>query len=205
MSLSDIKITIFQNNQKQNVAKGKILFTHVGLSGPVILNMSKDIGELLKYGDVTLSLDLMPAQDHKMIDTRLQELFRENNKKKIKNTLSNLVPSAITPVLIELSHIDAETKCNSVTKEDRLKIVHLLKAIPVQVDKLLGVEKAIITNGGVMLDEVDFKTMRSRLYPNLYLIGDILNIDRPTGGYSLQLCFTSGFVAGTWATTKDDQ
>jgi len=197
VSLSDIKITLFQNDEKQEVVKGKILFTHVGLSGPTVLNMSKDIGELLKYGDVILSLDLLPQEDYSTLNTKLQELFREHDKKKFRNALSNLVPSAIAPVVVELSLIDAEKQCNSITREERLRVVNLLKGIPMHVDKLLGVEKAIITSGGVVLSEVDFKTMRSRLIPNLYLVGDILNIDRPSGGYSLQLCWTTGFVAGS--------
>jgi predicted Rossmann fold flavoprotein len=196
VSLADIKITLFQNNEKQGVLKGKILFTHVGVSGPTILNMSKDVGELLKYGSVALSLDLLPTLDYGALNTKLQELFKEHDKKKIRNALANLIPSAMVPVAVELSGIDPETQCNSVTREERLKLVNLLKDIPMQADKLLGVEKAIITSGGVALNEVDFKTMRSRLFPNLYLVGDMLNIDRPSGGYSLQLCWTTGFVAG---------
>ncbi len=196
VSLTDIKITTLQNGEKQDTKKGKILFTHVGVSGPTILNMSKDVGELLKYGEVTLSLDLLPSLDYGKLNLELQEIFKENDKKKFKNSLSGLVPSALAPIIIELSHIDSEKACNSITREERLKLVQLLKDIPLHVDKLLGVEKAIITSGGVSLDEVDFKTMSSRLYLNLYLVGDILNIDRPSGGYSLQLCWTTGFVAG---------
>lgn len=199
VTLSDIKIIVFQNNEKQGVAKGKILFTHVGISGPTILNMSKDVGELLKYGSVVLSLDLLPNEDHGKLNIKLQELFKKHNKKKFRNAFPNIIPSAIAPVIIELSKINPETQCNSITREDRLTLVNLLKGIPIQVQKLLGVDKAIITSGGVALDEVDFKTMRSRLFPNLYLVGDMLNIDRPSGGYSLQLCWTTGFVAGTSA------
>ncbi|MEI6479795.1 MAG: NAD(P)/FAD-dependent oxidoreductase [bacterium] len=196
VSLENVKITIFQNNEKQGVSKGKILFTHVGLSGPTILNMSKDVGELLKYGSVVLSLDILPKEDYGTLNTKLQELFKEHDKKNFGNALVNLIPSSITPIVIGLSGINPETKCHSVTRESRIKLIHLLKAIPMNVDKLLGVDKAIITSGGVALNEVDFKTMCSRLYPNLYLVGDILDIDRPSGGYSLQLCWTTGFVAG---------
>ena len=196
VSLSDIKITVFQNNEKQGVSKGKILFTHVGVSGPTVLNMSKDVGELLKYGDVTLFLDLLPKEDYGALNSKLQELFKEHDKKKFQNALSNLIPSAMAPVVVELSAIDKDKPCNSITREERLSLVNLLKSIPMQVKGLLGVRKAIITSGGVELSEVDFKTMRSRLYKNLYLVGDILNIDRPSGGYSLQLCWTTGFVAG---------
>ncbi|MBX4198334.1 NAD(P)/FAD-dependent oxidoreductase [Candidatus Parcubacteria bacterium] len=197
LALPNAKITLFQNGVKQDMKKGKMLFTHVGLSGPVILNMSKDIGELLKYGEVVISLDILPELDPGALNTKLQEIFRsEHNNKKFKNALSGLVPSSLAPIIVELSGIDSEIQCNSITREQRVNLIQLLKNIPLQVDHLLGEEKAIITSGGVVLDEVDFKTMCSRLFPNLYLIGDILNIDRPSGGYSLQLCWTTGYVAG---------
>ncbi len=202
VGLKDAKITTFQNNKKQEVSRGKILFTHVGLSGPTILNMSRDIGELLKYGEVAVSLDLLPDFDHGQLNKKLQEIFKENTNKKFRNSLGSLVPSALATVLVELSLIGEDTPCNSVTREERLKLIDLLKGLRLNVDKLLGLEKAIVTSGGVVLSEVDFKTMQSRLFPNLYLVGDILNIDRPSGGYSLQLCWTTGFVAGTDSATK---
>lgn len=200
VSVPDIKITLLQNEEKQDVRHGKILFTHVGLSGPTILNMSKDVGELLKYGDVIISLDLLPTLDYGMLNTKLQDIFKEHTNKKFKNSLGGeggLIPSALAPIVIDLSGINPETPCNSVTREERLRLVTLLKDIRIDVDHLLGTEKAIITSGGVSLDEIDFKTMRSRLFPNLYIVGDMLNIDRPSGGYSLQLCWTTGFVAGS--------
>lgn len=197
VSLQNIKITMFQNKTNQGSVKGKILFTHVGVSGPTILNMSKDVGELLKYGEVVLSIDLLPNDDYGVLNTKLQELFRKHDKKKFQNSLSDIIPSAVAPVVVEQSGISGEKRCNSITREERLKLVNLLKSLPMNVKGLLGVEKAIITSGGVVLDEVDFKTMCSRLFPNLYLVGDILNIDRPSGGYSLQLCWTTGYVAGT--------
>jgi predicted Rossmann fold flavoprotein len=200
ISLTDIKISIFQNDKKQLSKKGKILFTHVGLSGPTILNMSKDIGDLLKYGPVIVSLDILPSEDNGTLNTKLQELFKEHDKKKFRNAIANIVPAKLAPIIVDLSLIDPEKECNSITREERIKLINLLKGIPMQVDKLLGVDKAIITSGGVSLDEVDFKTMSSRLFPNLYLVGDILNIDRPSGGFSLQLCWTTGIVAGDSST-----
>ncbi len=196
VSLADIKITLLQNNAKQDWKKGKILFTHVGVSGPTILNMSRDVSELLKYGEVVISLDLVPSLDYGKLNTKLQEIFKENDKKKFKNSLFSLVPSAVAPIIVELSDILPDTACNSITREQRLSLIKLLKDVPLHVEGLLGLEKAIIANGGVSPEEVDFKTMQSRLFKNLYLIGDILNIDRPSGGYSLQLCWTTGYVAG---------
>ena len=198
VSFNDIKISVFQNGKKQIFKKGKVLFTHVGLSGPTILNMSKDIGDLLKYGEVTIYIDMLPSEDYGTLNTKLQELFKEHDKKKFRNAITNIVPNSIAPIIVDLSKIDPEKECNSVTREERIGLINLIKGIPLSVEGLLGVDKAIITSGGVKLDEVDFKTMSSRLFPNLYLIGDILNIDRPSGGFSLQICWTTGIVAGEY-------
>lgn len=199
ISLADVRITIWQGGKKQGAAIGKMLFTHVGVSGPGILNMSKDIGELLRYGAVHLTVDLLPGQDDGMVNTGLLELFRAHDKKKLQNALGLMVPPAMASVVLEQSGVDAETPCNRVTREQRLKLAVALKAIRLEVERLLGVEKAVISNGGVVPEEVDFRTMRSRLYANLYLAGDMLHIDRPSGGYSLQLCWTTGHVAGAAA------
>ncbi len=196
ITLQDAKISLFQNGVKQQTNSGRLLFTHFGLSGPTILNMSRDVNELLKYGEVTISIDALPQLDYGQLNAKLQELLDANGKKKLKNTLDELVPAALSPIALELATIDPEIWCNKVSREQRLTLVQLLKALPAEVEGLLGVDKAIVTSGGVLLDEVDFKTMRSRRFPNLFLIGDILNIDRPSGGYSLQLCWTTGFVAG---------
>jgi len=196
LALQNIKLTLFQNDEKQDYKLGKILFTHVGISGPTVLNMSKDIGELLKYGEVVISLDLIPSRDYGELNTALQELFKTENLKKLKNTLGLMIPPAIVPTVITMTAIDPDRFNHSVTREERVKLVQVMKNIPMNVKGLLGVEKAIVTSGGVKLDEIDFKTMQSRLFPNLYLVGDVLNIDRPSGGYSLQLCWTTGFVAG---------
>jgi hypothetical protein len=197
VTLQNIKLTTFQNNQKQQSHKGKLLFTHFGISGPTVLNMSKDVGELLKYGEVEIRLDLLPDLDHGMMNSRLQELFKLDDKKKIKNSLDSLIPSSLVPVVLKLSNINENKTNNSVTREERLKLIEVIKGITMQVNELLGSDKAIVSSGGVELTEVDFKTMQSKIISNLYLVGDVLNIDRPSGGYSLQLCWTTGFVAGS--------
>ncbi len=197
VSIEDVKITLLQNNEKQSVKRGKVLFTHFGLSGPTILNASSEVAELLKYGEVFLSLDLLPNLDHGQLNQKLQDVISENSNKKYKNILDNLLPSAVANVVVEISKIDPDKISNSVTREERLSLIELIKNLKIEVEGLLGEDKAIVTSGGVVLEEVDFKTMSSKLFPNLYLIGDILNIDRPSGGYSLQLCWTTGFVAGS--------
>jgi len=197
--LENVKITVLQDNKKQLTKKGKILFTHFGLTGPTILNMSKDIGELLKYGEVEISLDLVPNLDYGQLNLKLQGIFAQEATKKFKNSLKSLVNSSIAPVIAELSGINPDVTCNGISREQRLHLVQLFKDVHIKVEGLLGVDKAIVTSGGVALNEVDFRTMQSHLFPNLYLVGDILDVDRPSGGYSLQLCWTTGFVAGTAA------
>lgn len=197
VTLKDIKLTTFQNNEKQASAKGELLFTHFGISGPTVLNMSKEIGELLKYGEVVIKLDLFPKMDLGALRKQLQELLTDESNKKLKNVLSKLIPAALASALLEIANINGETANHSVSTESRKKLVALMKAIPLNVSGLLGANKAIVSSGGVALQEVNFKTMQSRLIPGLYLVGDVLNIDRPSGGYSLQLCWTTGFVAGS--------
>lgn len=196
VALKNVKLTTFQNGKRQSSAKGDMSFTHFGMSGPLVLNMSKDIGELLKYGQVTAELDLFPQKDPGALRKQLQELLASEPNKKLKNVLSKIVLPALTDALLQITQIDGETKNNMVSAESRKKLVTIMKAIPLNVSHLLGADKAVVSSGGVALQEVNFKTMQSRLIPNLYLVGDVLNIDRPSGGYSLQLCWTTGFVAG---------
>ncbi len=176
-----------------------MLFTHVGLSGPLVLNMSRSVAEFLQYGPVVISIDLFPQVNLGELDKQLQVLLDAVHKKQTKNALEGFVLPALVPVLLHLSDVDGERPAHSLTRDERSSLVRLLKDLRVTVTGLLGLDKAIITSGGVDLSEVDCKYMRSRLYPNLYLVGDILNIDRPSGGYSLQLCWTTGFVAGASA------
>jgi predicted Rossmann fold flavoprotein len=197
VSIENTKITVLQNDVKQEVKKGKILFTHFGLSGPTILNLSSEVGELLKYGDVFLSLDIIPDLDYGQLNLKLLDIFKEKSNKKFKNTLDSLLPFAMVPIIVGLSGINGDKPSHSITREERLHLVQVLKDLRVKVTGLLGEDKAIVTSGGVSLEEVDFKTMASKLFSNLYLTGDILNVDRPSGGYSLQLCWTTGFVAGS--------
>ena len=158
--------------------------------------MSRDIGELLKYGEVEIRLDLLPFLDYGQMNLRLQELFTAEPRKLFKNSIGALVPAALAPAILQFSKISVEKTCNEVSREERLELVQVLKALPMQASGLLGAEKAIVSSGGVALDEIDWKTMSSLKVSNLKITGDCLNIDRPSGGYSLQLCWTTGFVAG---------
>ncbi|MDA1337172.1 MAG: NAD(P)/FAD-dependent oxidoreductase [bacterium] len=209
VTLNNIKLTTFKNGVKQKACKGKLLFTHVGISGPTVLNMSKEIGELLsekegaeyikkeKISEVTIMLDLFPTLDSGVLGKKLQALLTESSNKKIKNVLSPFISSTLVGVVLMLSNVNGETPSHSVRAGERKALTSLLKAMPLSVAGLLGKDKAIVSSGGVMLSQVNFKTMQSRVLPQLYLIGDVLNIDRPSGGYSLQLCWTTGYIAGS--------
>jgi hypothetical protein len=196
LTLNDIKLTVFLDSKKQFIQKGKILFTHFGISGPTVLNMSKDIGELLRAGEVVIKLDLFPKLDLGKLKQNLQNILVAESNKKIKNTLVEMVPLSLVPVILKISGINPETLNHSVRHEERIKLVKCMKEIYMCIDGLLGADKAIVSSGGVSLEEVDFKTMQSRILPNLFVVGDALNINRPSGGYSLQLCWTTGYVAG---------
>lgn len=198
VSLPMVKLSIFQNLDKKSTHKGKLLFTHFGVSGPTILNMSHEVSELLEYEPVTIIADLLPYMDHSQVDSSLQEIFRSQSNKKFRNIINAFLPSALMQTLGVLAEISLETPCHNISRKERLRLVQLLKALPLHVSGILGREKAIVTSGGVDLKEVDFKTMRSRIVGNLYLTGDILNIVRHSGGYSLQLCWTTGAVAGKY-------
>lgn len=199
ISLRNVKLIVLQNGKRMDARLGKMLFTHTGLSGPLVLNMSKGIGALLKDGDVQLQLDLFPSMDLGAVDRMLLEHFEEKKNKMIKNNVGDLVQPRLAQLLLTLTGINTDTPLYRLTREDRQTFAAILKAVPMTVKGLLGAEKAIVTGGGVSLKEVEFSTMQSKLYDNLFLAGDVLDFDRPSGGFSLQICWTTGYVAGTHA------
>jgi len=205
ITLPECKITLLADGQKHSAVKGKILFTHVGVTGPTILNMSKTVGELLSYGPVTLHIDLFPGVDSAGMNTMIHDVLLKNKNKKVRNALAELLPTAVAKEMFAQCDIDGETQCNSVTKSQRVQLIALLKAVPLEVSGLLGKDKAVVSSGGVTLEEVDFKTMESKVVPNLYLVGDVLNVNRPSGGYSLQLCWSTGAVAGIHAPRQNNK
>ena len=177
--------------------KGRILFTHVGLSGPTIINMSKTIGDLLKEKkEVKVAIDFFPGVGLDVMHERMIKLFEKNPKKKIKNLIPAEVPEKIYLKILDIMGMDGEWFANEIKRAERIAIVEMLKMFKLTADSLLGYDKAIVSSGGVDLNEVDFKEFKSKLYDNLFLVGDILDFDRSSGGYSLQLCWTSGYVAG---------
>jgi len=196
VTLKDIKLTAFQNGEKRGAQEGKMLFTHFGVSGPAVLNMSREIEDLVQYGKVVIELDLFPKLDQGALRQKLQALLAAEPNKKLKNTLGSLVLAALVSPLLELARINGDAPNRGVKREERVRLAMLMKAVPLRVKGLLGADKAVVSSGGVALEEINFKTMQSRLVPNLYVAGDVLHIDRPSGGYSLQIAWTTGFVAG---------
>lgn len=196
LTLEKVRISLMQNNQKQLSKVGKILFTHFGISGPTVLNMSRDISEYTKYGPVDLLIDLFPGVDLGTLNKNFTDLFHRNSNKHIKNVLGELIPVKLVEQVLTSAEIKPETPCHSITREERIQLITTVKGISMRVLGLMGTDKAIITSGGIPLSELDTRTFQSKLVPQLYIIGDLIDIDRPSGGYSLQLCWTTGFVAG---------
>ena len=205
LSLKNVAISVYQNNhhlagsrsrdKKIDSRFGEALFTSKGMSGPIILDMSKNIGLALN-SPIKLEIDYKPNVDFKALDKRIQDDFIKSNNKLFKNSLGELLPKKLIPLIIKLSKIDPDKKANSITKEERRALLHLLKNFELNVKSLYGFNKAIVTSGGVHLREVDPKTMQSKIIKNLYLAGEILDLDAPTGGYNLQAQWSTGFAAG---------
>jgi len=195
LSLKNVEINIYKDNKKINSRFGEAIFTDNGMSGPIILDMSKEIGKELP-GNIRIQIDFKPALDFVKLDKRIQRDFEKSSKKLFKNGLGELLPKKLIPVIVRLSEINPDKKVNSVTKEERRKLLHLLKEFSLEVKELESFKRAIITSGGIKLSEIHQKTMKSKLIDNLYFAGEILNLDGPTGGYNLQVCWATGYIAG---------
>lgn len=198
LSLRNVSVSLFHGGKKSAEEFGEALFTSNGMSGPVIIDLSREIGKLLP-GTCELAIDLKPALDHRALDQRVQRDFRENPNRLFKNSMGRLLPASLIPVIVRLSRIDPDKKVNIISGEERKRLVSLLKDLRAGVAGIEGFDKAIITAGGVSLDEIDMRTMRSRIIDNLYFSGEILDIDGPTGGYNLQVCWSTGHCAGASA------
>lgn len=196
-TLSFMKITFFCNNKKGFSKTGKILFTHFGLSAPLILNSAKKVKELLDKGQVTAEIDLFPDTNLGSLEKRILKIFDKTKNKNIKNALYELLPKKIADVIHDMLRLeDQNKKVHSITTEERKSLIKLLKHLPLTINGLMGMDRAVIADGGVPLNEINTKTMQSKIIKNLYIIGDMLHVNRPSGGYSLQLCWTTGYVAG---------
>jgi predicted Rossmann fold flavoprotein len=196
-TLSSMRINFFLDGERKFSKSGELLFTHFGISGPLILNSSQRVSKLLENGSVTATVDTFPHTNIGQLDNQVLKVFDENQNKQLKNVVTKISPEGISSALIQLLSVPEEKRINAITTDERKEILALLKALPMQIEGLMGFDRAVIADGGVSLDEIDTATMRSNIHKNLYLTGDILDINRPSGGYSLQLAWTTGFVAGS--------
>lgn len=199
LSLKNVAINIYQNGKKQDSRFGEMLFTHFGISGPIVLDASKKIGELLKNGSVEIQVDLKPALEFAKLDERIQRDFKTIGKKDFVNYLPELLPQKLVQVFSGFAGINPRKKISLINKEERQNLVKTLKGVKLTVEGVVGFDQAIVTTGGVSLSEVDPKTMKSKLVDNLYLAGEVLDLDGPTGGYNLQISWSTGYAAGSAA------
>jgi len=206
VTLSFMTIRFYQEGKSKLKKTGKILFTHFGVSGPLILNSAFEVKKLLDKGKVVASIDMFPDTEENALDKRVLKLFEKNPNKELKNILPELLQKNLSKEILNLPDIKlTERKANSLSKDERRKFVKKLKNLQFEITGTLGMDKAVIADGGIILEEVNFKNMTSKNFSNLYLLGDILNINRPSGGFSLQLCWTTGWVAGSDVVEKENK
>ncbi len=196
LSLKNVGIKILDKAEKEIYRDfGEMLFTHFGVSGPMILSASANIRNY-NISELTLSIDLKPALDESMLDKRLLSYFSERSNKDFINVLGALLPTKMITPFLEYTKIDGRKKVNLITKEERKNIIYSLKNFRIKLKKLRPIEEAIITSGGVEVKEVSPKTMESKLHSGLYFAGEILDLDAYTGGFNLQIAFSTGYLAG---------
>lgn len=199
INLKNIQISVEQNDKILTTRFGEAFFTRTGIGGPIILDMSGEIRDALKQGTVNLLLDLKPAVEKDLFDKRLQRELSAHSNKDFRKSLGHLLPKDMIPLFIRLSGIDPEKKCHSVTKTERSNLLALFKKLKLEVSGVDGYKKAIVTSGGVSLKDIDMRTMRSKKISNLYFAGEMIDLDGPTGGYNLQVCWSTGYLAGVSA------
>jgi flavoprotein, HI0933 family len=197
LSLKNIEITVTAGEKQIYRDFGELLFTHFGVSGPVILSSSSYIVPYMKKQlPIKLSIDLKPALTTEQLDARILRDFDEFKNKQFKNSLDHLLPNKLIDVIIRLSLIDSEKKVNSITKEERLRLVNLLKNFPLHITKLSDYNQAVITKGGISVKEINPSTMESKLIKNVYFVGEVLDLDALTGGFNLQIAWSTAYLAG---------
>lgn len=197
LSLRNVRVSASVGKKKFSHF-GDMVFTKNGISGPIILSISSEIVPYLTK-PLPLEIDLKPALEKEVLDKRLLKDFAKYSNKEYKNSLGDLLPRSFIPIFVSLTGIVPNKKCNEITKKDRKRVLHLLKHFPLTVIGTEGFAHAVVTKGGVLLKEVDPKTMQSKLIKNLYITGELLDLDGVTGGYNLQAAFSTGFVAGFFA------
>lgn len=197
LSLRNVQATIREGGKVFFEEFGEMLFTHFGVSGPLMLSASSVVNDRLRKKNLSLTIDLKPALSEEQLDARILRDFEENKNRQFKNSVKGLLPAKMIPVVISLSGIDPEKKINGITKQERKKLVEYIKAFPLTLTGLRGFNEAIITRGGVSVKQVDPSTMESKLVKGLYFAGEILDVDAYTGGFNLQIAWSTGYLAGS--------
>ena len=196
LSLRNVRGTILDGKKKLYDEFGEMLFTHYGVSGPIIISASSVVGKKLQDKELTLQIDLKPALSREQLDQRVLRDFEENKNKQFKNAVDKLFPAKLKPIMIELSGISPEKKVNEISKEERLCFVDLIKNFKMTLTGLRSYNEAIITKGGVSVKDIDPGTMKSKKISGLYFAGEVLDLDALTGGFNLQIAWSTGYLAG---------
>ena len=197
LSLRNVTAAIYDGKKKLYEDFGEMLFTHYGVSGPLMLSASSYIGKQLKRSELKLVIDLKPALSFEQLDQRVLRDFEENKNKQFKNAVTKLFPGKLLPVMLKLSGIDVEKKVNLISKEERHQFVHLMKNFTWTITRLRDFNEAIITKGGVKVKEINPSTMESKLVNGLYFVGEVLDLDALTGGFNLQIAWSTAYAAGS--------
>ena len=204
LSLRNIKMKLIDSSKNKTIYEdfGELLFTHFGVSGPTILSSSahllryKNVDELLNKGTIKLIIDLKPALDEEKLNLRILRDFEKEKNKSFKNSLNDLLPKKMIDTVIELSEIDENKKVNEITKKERMKLIQILKHFEIIISGFRPIEEAIITSGGINTKEINPKTMESKIIQGLYFAGEIIDVDAYTGGFNLQIAYSTGYTAG---------
>lgn len=193
LSLKNVELTMFDGKRKIFSDFGEMLFTHFGISGPLVLSAS---AHLKGVSDSKISIDLKPALSEEQLDKRICRDFEKFNKKHLQNSLDELLPKTIIPVIIDIAGLNPHKEVCNITKEERRKLGNAIKKLPLTVNGTRPIEEAIITSGGIKVSEIDPSTMESKLIKGLYFAGEVIDVDAYTGGFNLQIAFSTGFLAG---------
>ena len=197
LNLKNVKATVWVNGKKRADDFGEMIFTHFGLSGPIILTLSREVvRELQDKNRVEVSIDLKPALDEQKLDARLIRDLNEHGNKKLLNIFKLWLPSSMIPVFVDLLNINTEKECNQVSSKERKQILHLLKNLVFKISSYRSFKESIITSGGINTKEISQKTMESKIVKGLYFAGEMIDLDAETGGYNLQIAYSTGWLAG---------
>lgn len=202
LSLKNVNLMAYENGKEIFSEQGEMLFTHQGVSGPLVLSASSHMRNFDKKS-YKISIDLKPALSEEKLDLRLQKDFSEHKNNQINNSLGKLLPKKIIPVVLKMWGIDPTKKCNSITKEERQELNKILKNFTVKIKSLGSIEEAIITSGGVSTKEISPKTMESKILSGLFFCGEVIDVDAYTGGFNLQIAFSTGRLAGYYSAIKE--